>query len=553
VSSSLRRRQAQQLFKTEMCKFFMQGRCDSGDNCSYAHSPSDLRIKPNLEKTSKCKNIIKFGVCNDESCRFAHTEEELRATHGFFKMKMCGFVSSGRCKRGAACRFAHSKTEMRPPKQEKHSDGQQNLASIAEDGLRTPVGPIAQLQTNNETQALLNMKCEDQALATRIGEVPFHMQVPSPTDDEVASPIPPYRQFPQHDEQLTSSVPFHLQLQPRKEPGSSIPNTRVPQLRSRKDGPDLQQLDAERPYCRQSPLPGNVQRPELEFGVPMMSFHGMNPYQDEMSYQGDFLDSPWGSDTEREPAHKQVFGFRERMQHDELRQIPADPHAAEAWVTAQQRGAGAREMGPARMPFDEHQGTVSASAMSRPAMDFGKPMPSRRQRKRGRRPNSDVQVPFQINAQVRQDHRAPGPAGPDDSRFPISGPHPDPHGQWADLSQMSTSREQLSSQPRHCEPADSPQAHQDGFQGQMMQVYAPMVPVAQIPWTGASEDLPRGFNSEVMPYVVLMPQPLPSAQKFAQDGARGGKPSTYQPQQSSEHHMPTMPVPNVDWVRSWGA
>merc|ERR1719364_78736 len=287
VSSSLRRRQAQQLFKTEMCKFFMQGRCDSGDNCSYAHSPSDLRIKPNLEKTSKCKNIIKFGVCNDESCR-----------------------------------FAHSKTEMRPPKQEKHSDGQQNLASIAEDGLRTPVGPIAQLQTNNETQALLNMKCEDQALATRIGEVPFHMQVPSPTDDEVASPIPPYRQFPQHDEQLTSSVPFHLQLQPRKEPGSSIPNTRVPQLRSRKDGPDLQQLDAERPYCRQSPLPGNVQRPELEFGVPMMSFHGMNPYQDEMSYQGDFLDSPWGSDPEREPAHKQVFGFRERMQHDELRQIP---------------------------------------------------------------------------------------------------------------------------------------------------------------------------------------------------------------------------------------
>merc|ERR1719453_2848741 len=108
----------------------MQGHCDSGGICPYAHDQSELRSKPDLEKTSMCINVLKFGMCTDGLCRFAHKEEELRATHGFFKMKMCNFVASGRCKQGSACRFAHSKDELRNPKQQQQQQQQQQQHNI---------------------------------------------------------------------------------------------------------------------------------------------------------------------------------------------------------------------------------------------------------------------------------------------------------------------------------------------------------------------------------------------------------------------------------------
>lgn len=113
---SLRRRHALQLFKTDMCKFFFQGRCENGDTCSYAHTDDEMRSKPDLTRTSMCKAMAKNGECKNPYCRFAHTEAELRATHGFFKMKMCGFAQSGRCKHGNSCRFAHTLEELRPAK-----------------------------------------------------------------------------------------------------------------------------------------------------------------------------------------------------------------------------------------------------------------------------------------------------------------------------------------------------------------------------------------------------------------------------------------------------
>eukprot|EP00929_Paragymnodinium_shiwhaense_P059385 TRINITY_DN29745_c0_g1_i1.p1 TRINITY_DN29745_c0_g1~~TRINITY_DN29745_c0_g1_i1.p1 ORF type:complete len:723 (-),score=185.53 TRINITY_DN29745_c0_g1_i1:328-2496(-) len=116
VPPSLKRRHALQLFKTEMCKFYLQGRCENGDTCSYAHSPNDIRRKPDLTATSMCKVVQNGGNCQNPNCRFAHDEEELRATHGFYKMKMCGFVKFGRCKNGDSCRFAHSSTELRAAK-----------------------------------------------------------------------------------------------------------------------------------------------------------------------------------------------------------------------------------------------------------------------------------------------------------------------------------------------------------------------------------------------------------------------------------------------------
>jgi len=110
----LRKRHALQLFKTEMCKFFLQGCCENGDTCPYSHSPQDLRSRPDLTATSMCKNMAQTGNCMDPTCRFAHAEEDLRMTHGFYKMKMCSFAKSGRCKHGTNCRFAHDPIELRP-------------------------------------------------------------------------------------------------------------------------------------------------------------------------------------------------------------------------------------------------------------------------------------------------------------------------------------------------------------------------------------------------------------------------------------------------------
>lgn len=110
----LRKQHALQLFKTDMCKFFLQGRCENGDQCFYAHNIDEVRHKPDLTRTSMCRTLLRAGHCSDDSCRFAHDESQLRASHGFFKVKMCGFAQAGRCKNGQDCHFAHSPEELRP-------------------------------------------------------------------------------------------------------------------------------------------------------------------------------------------------------------------------------------------------------------------------------------------------------------------------------------------------------------------------------------------------------------------------------------------------------
>jgi hypothetical protein len=113
-NTGVKKKHALQLFKTDMCKFFLENRCENGNRCAYAHDPDEIRTKPDLTWTSMCRTLLETGSCLNRSCRFAHQESELRATHGFFKMKMCVFAQSGRCKHGSACRFAHSPDELRP-------------------------------------------------------------------------------------------------------------------------------------------------------------------------------------------------------------------------------------------------------------------------------------------------------------------------------------------------------------------------------------------------------------------------------------------------------
>eukprot|EP00746_Dinoflagellata_sp_MGD_P106730 gnl/MRDRNA2_/MRDRNA2_44690_c0_seq1.p1 gnl/MRDRNA2_/MRDRNA2_44690_c0~~gnl/MRDRNA2_/MRDRNA2_44690_c0_seq1.p1 ORF type:complete len:371 (+),score=93.36 gnl/MRDRNA2_/MRDRNA2_44690_c0_seq1:103-1215(+) len=57
--------------KSRMCSFFLEGTCQKGDSCQFAHSETELK------KTKFC-SFFSRGLCkNGESCPFAHNEEEL--------------------------------------------------------------------------------------------------------------------------------------------------------------------------------------------------------------------------------------------------------------------------------------------------------------------------------------------------------------------------------------------------------------------------------------------------------------------------------------------
>lgn len=98
--------------KTRVCPWYTSGRCMMGDHCNYAHSQSELRVRPDLTRTRMCP---KMESCTDPSCRFAHGSEELRATGAFFRTKLCKFWQKGSCPAGVHCRHAHGEEQLRQP------------------------------------------------------------------------------------------------------------------------------------------------------------------------------------------------------------------------------------------------------------------------------------------------------------------------------------------------------------------------------------------------------------------------------------------------------
>lgn len=64
---------------TSLCRFFLAGRCERGEDCHFAHDESQLREKPNLYKTRICRSLQKSGQCKEgPGCRFAHGQDEVR-------------------------------------------------------------------------------------------------------------------------------------------------------------------------------------------------------------------------------------------------------------------------------------------------------------------------------------------------------------------------------------------------------------------------------------------------------------------------------------------
>ncbi|KAF4667148.1 hypothetical protein FOZ61_008609 [Perkinsus olseni] len=62
-----------QFYKTEMCKFMLNGSCSKGATCSHAHTKEELREKPDLSKTRMCRALLQKGACsNHRRCPYAH-------------------------------------------------------------------------------------------------------------------------------------------------------------------------------------------------------------------------------------------------------------------------------------------------------------------------------------------------------------------------------------------------------------------------------------------------------------------------------------------------
>jgi len=67
------------LQNTEMCKFYMHGRCTRGQACTFAHGRVELRDKPDFYHTRLCAEFVNTGVCSMGSrCRYAHSEHQIR-------------------------------------------------------------------------------------------------------------------------------------------------------------------------------------------------------------------------------------------------------------------------------------------------------------------------------------------------------------------------------------------------------------------------------------------------------------------------------------------
>merc|ERR1719382_2347249 len=81
------------LRKTKFCMYHLQGVCQFGSNCAFAHSLDELQGGGQTEE-------------EDE-------EEEIRPVDSSYKTTLCMWHEKGRCWNEDQCRFAHGVRELR--------------------------------------------------------------------------------------------------------------------------------------------------------------------------------------------------------------------------------------------------------------------------------------------------------------------------------------------------------------------------------------------------------------------------------------------------------
>uniref|UniRef100_A0A7S0AKE1 C3H1-type domain-containing protein n=1 Tax=Pyrodinium bahamense TaxID=73915 RepID=A0A7S0AKE1_9DINO len=68
--------------KTKLCRYYTAGQCRSGEACSFAHSPDELRPKPDLSCTKPCPSWALNLPCTVPDCKYAHSWNQLRPVVG---------------------------------------------------------------------------------------------------------------------------------------------------------------------------------------------------------------------------------------------------------------------------------------------------------------------------------------------------------------------------------------------------------------------------------------------------------------------------------------
>ncbi|KAF4671107.1 hypothetical protein FOL47_001697 [Perkinsus chesapeaki] len=111
-SSSVYTRYLSQFYKTKLCKYHVEGYCNRGDNCTHAHSVSELESQPNLSRARMCRILLQKGHCDDVDCAYAHDLDTVKSANAFFRTKLCDFAKKGHCKLGDKCRYAHCESEL---------------------------------------------------------------------------------------------------------------------------------------------------------------------------------------------------------------------------------------------------------------------------------------------------------------------------------------------------------------------------------------------------------------------------------------------------------
>merc|ERR1719343_737869 len=85
--------------KRTLCKFFQQGMCKKGDECTFAHGEEELVLLDPL----------------DEQALDPETGEPRRTLPKGVKRTICSFWQRGNCQRGELCGFAHGEEEIGDP------------------------------------------------------------------------------------------------------------------------------------------------------------------------------------------------------------------------------------------------------------------------------------------------------------------------------------------------------------------------------------------------------------------------------------------------------
>jgi len=111
VAASEKKQASKDLQKTRLCVYNLEGKCGYGNNCTFAHTASEVKNVPDLRKTQLCTKFAE-GKCTNPKCTYAHGEAELKDPPNF-KKKMCKWFGKGNCLNGANCGFAHEARELR--------------------------------------------------------------------------------------------------------------------------------------------------------------------------------------------------------------------------------------------------------------------------------------------------------------------------------------------------------------------------------------------------------------------------------------------------------